>query len=52
MDILDYIHELFSQDCAIPTVLSLVMKEYHVSQDEAQKNIDTYFEIVEEMDRQ
>ena len=51
MDVLDFIHEKFSQDCAIGTVLHLVMANYELSAEEAQDKIDEYFEIVEAMER-
>ncbi len=50
MDVLDFIRDKFSQDCAISTVLHLVMAHYDLSMEEAQKKIDEYFEIVETMD--
>ena len=51
MDALDFIHDMFSQDCAIGTVLHLVMAHFNLSEEEAQKKVDEYFEIVETMDR-
>lgn len=52
MDVLDFIHDKFSQDCAIGTVLHLVMTHYNLSAEEAQNKMDEYFEIVETMDHQ
>ena len=52
MDVLDFIHDKFSQDCAIGTVLHLLMAHYDLSAEEAQNKIDEYFEIVEAMDDQ
>ena len=52
MDVLDFIHDKFSQDCAIGTVLHLLMAYYDLSAEEAQNKIDEYFEIVEAMDDQ
>ena len=51
MDALDFIHEKFSQDCAIKTVRHLVMTEYGLTEEEAQKKIEEYFEIIEEGQR-
>ena len=50
MDVLDFIRDLFSRDYAIGTVLHLVMAHYGLSEEEAQKKVDEYFEIVEAMD--
>lgn len=47
MDPLDFIRDKFSQDCAIDTVLHLVMAQFDLSEEEAQAKIDEYFEIVE-----
>lgn len=47
MDSLDFIRDKFSQDCAIDTVLHLVMAQFDLSEEEAQAKIDEYFEIVE-----
>ena len=52
MDVLDFIHDKFSQDCAIGTVIHLVMAHYDLSAEEAQNKVDEYFEIVEAMDNQ
>lgn len=52
MDVIEYIREMFSRDCAIDTVLSLVMKEYGLSEQEAQKKIDEYFEIINAIDKE
>lgn len=52
MDVLDFIHDKFSQDRAIDTVLHLVIEHYDLSAEEAQNKIDEYFEIVEAMDNQ
>ncbi len=48
MDVLDFIHDKFSQDCAVETVLHLVMLQFDLSEAEAQEKIDEYFEIVEQ----
>ncbi len=47
MDPIDFIRDKFSQDCAIETVLHLVMAHFHLSEEEAQAEINAYFEIVE-----
>ena len=52
MDVLDFIHDKFSQDCAIGTVFHLLMAHYDLSAEETQNKIDEYFEIVEAMDDQ
>ena len=52
MDALDFIRDMFSQDCTISTVLHLVMAHFNLSEEEAQKKVDEYFEIVEMMDRE
>lgn len=52
MDVIDYIRELFSSHCtSIETTLHLVMKEYGLSEEEARKKIDEYFEIIEGMNQ-
>lgn len=52
MDVMDLIHDKFSQDCTIETVRHLVMAHFHLSEEEAQSKIDEYFEIVDAMDKQ
>ena len=52
MDVIEYIREMFSRDCSIDTVLSLVIKEYGLSEQEAQKKIDEYFEIIDAIDKE
>lgn len=51
MDVLDFIRDMFSQDCSIGTVLHLVMSHYDLPEEEAQKKIDEYFEIIEAIDK-
>ena len=51
MDVMDFIRDKFSQDCSIGTVLNLVIKEFGLSEKDAQKEIDDYFKIIEEIDR-
>ena len=51
MDPMDLIRDKFSQDCTIETVLHLVMAHFGLSEEEAQKEIDEYFRIVEMMDQ-
>ena len=48
---MDLIRDKFSQDCSIETVLHLVMTHFDLSEEEAQAEIDTYFEIVERYGR-
>lgn len=52
MDPLDYVHELFSRDYAIGTVLRLVMAHFDLTETQAQEKIDEYFAIVEAMDKE
>ena len=51
MEPMDLIRDKFSQDCTIETVLHLLMSHFDMSEDEAQAEIDTYFRIVDMMDR-
>ena len=44
---MDLIRDKFSQDCPIDTVLSLVMSQFGLSEEEARAQIDDYFEIIE-----
>lgn len=44
---MDLIRDKFSQDCTIETVLHLVMSHFDMTEEQAQAEIDTYFEIVE-----
>lgn len=50
MDPMDLIWDKFSQDCAIETVLHLLMTHFDLSEEEAQAEIDKYFEIVDMID--
>ena len=50
MDPMDLIRDKFSQDCTIETVLHLVMAHFDLSEEEAQAEIDKYFEIVDMID--
>ena len=47
---MDLIRDKFSQDCTIETVLHLLMAHFDMTREEAQTQIDKYFEIVEMMD--
>ena len=51
MEPMDLIRDKFSQDCTIETVLHLLMSHFDMSPEEAQAEIDTYFRIVDMMDR-
>ena len=51
MEPMDLIRDKFSQDCTVETVLHLLMSHFGMSEDEAQAEIDTYFRIVDMMDR-
>ena len=50
MDPMDLIRDKFSQDCTIETVLHLLMAHFDLSEEEAQAEIDKYFEIVDMID--
>ena len=51
MEPMDLIRDKFSQDCPIETVLHLVMAHFDMSEEEAQAEIDSYFEIVDWVDK-
>ena len=51
MEPIDLIRDKFSQDCTIETVLHLMMAHFDMSEEEAQAEIDSYFEIVDWMDK-
>ena len=51
MEPMDLIRDKFSQDCTIETVLHLVMAHFDMSEEEAHAEIDSYFEIVDWMDK-
>ena len=50
MEPMDLIHDKFSQDCTIETVLHLLMAHFELSEEEAQAKIDEYFKIVDMID--
>ncbi len=52
MEPMDLIRDKFSQDCTIETVLHLVMAHFDMSEEEARSEIDSYFEIVELIDKE
>ena len=49
---MDLIRDKFSQDCTIETVLHLLMSHFDMSEEEAQAEIDEYFEIVDMIDKE
>ena len=51
MDPLDLIRDKFSQDCTIETVMHLLMAHFDMSEEEAKKEINAHFEIVDWMDK-
>lgn len=51
MEPMDLIRDKFSQDCSIETVLHLLMAHFDMSEEEAQAQIDEYFEIVDWIDK-
>ena len=48
---LDLIRDKFSQDCSTETVKHLVMAHFDMSEEEAQKEINEYFDIVKMMEK-
>ena len=44
---MDLIRDKFSQDCTIETVLHLLMARFDLSEEQARKEIDDYFSIIE-----
>lgn len=51
MEPLDLIRDKFSQDCSIDTVRHLVMAHFNLSEEQAQSEIDKYFEIIDMIDK-
>ena len=51
MEPMDLIRDKFSQDCTIETVLHLLMAHFNMTEEQAQAEIDAYFEIVDWMDK-
>ena len=51
MEPMDLIRDKFSQDCTIETVLHLLMAHFDMTEEQAQAEIDAYFEIVDWMDK-
>ena len=51
MDAMDLIRDKFAQDCSLETVLHLVMAHFGMGEEEARREIDDYFAIVEGMGR-
>ena len=47
MEPMDLIRDKFSQDCTIETVLHLLMSHFDMTEEQAQAEIDEYFEIVD-----
>ena len=52
MEPLDLIRDKFSQDCTVETVRHLLMAHFDMSEDEAQAEMDKYFEIVDMTDKE
>ena len=52
MEPMDMIRDKFSQDCTIETVRHLLMSHFDMSEEEAQSEIDKYFEIVDMIDKE
>ena len=51
MEPMDLIRDKFSQDCTIETVLHLLMAHFDMAPEQAQAEIDSYFQIVDWMDK-
>ena len=51
MEPMDLIRDKFSQDCTVETVLHMLMAHFDMTEEEAQAEIDEYFEIVDWMDK-
>lgn len=51
MEPMDLIRDKFSQDCTVETVLHLVMSHFDMTEEQAQAEIDAYFRIIDEMDK-
>ena len=49
MEPMDLIRDKFSQDCTVETVLHLLMAHFDMTEEEAQAEIDEYFEIADMM---
>lgn len=52
MEPMDLIRDKFSQDCTIETVRHLLTAHFDMSEEEAQAEIDTYFRIVDMIDKE
>ncbi|MCH5195856.1 MAG: hypothetical protein J1F28_04030 [Oscillospiraceae bacterium] len=52
MEPLDLIRDKFSQDCTTETVLHLLMAHFEMTQEQAQKEINDYFEIVDMINKE
>lgn len=52
MEPMDLIHDKFSQDCTIETVLHLLIAHFDLSEEEAQAEIDEYFKVVDIIDEE
>ena len=49
---MDLIRDKFSQDCTVETVLHLLMAHFDMTEEQAQAEIDSYFEIVDMIDEE
>ncbi|MCH5208346.1 MAG: hypothetical protein J1F04_05635 [Oscillospiraceae bacterium] len=52
MEPMDLIRDKFSQDCTAETVLHLVMAHFDMTEEQAQKEINDYFEIVDMINKE
>ena len=52
MEPMDLIRDKFSQDCTIETVLHLLMSHFDMTEEQAQAELDTYFRIVDMIDKE
>ena len=51
MEPMDLIRDKFSQDYTVETVLHLLMVHFDMTEEQAQAEINSYFEIVDWMDK-
>ena len=51
MEPMDLIRDKFSQECEIGTVRRLLMAHFDLTEEQAQAEINSYFEIVDWMDK-
>lgn len=52
MEPMDMIRDKFNQECEISTVRRLLMVHFDMTEEQAQAEIDTYFRIVDMIDKE